>query len=188
MPRPRKTVEQLKLSGTYQANKGRYAARLNAKEASNDLHSVHATRFRAPRHFSKEERAAHKEIMTTCPGLIEADRLLIEIAAVILARQRAGVAKTSELNKLASLLEKFRARVATASATTPSDTTITGDYTDRNIIRSQQLLSGQLSRDEYIRLEEADAAQLTGDDKTWAEFFRDDDLFQYDNSLKKIRS
>jgi hypothetical protein len=58
--------------------------------------------------------------MTTCPGLCEADRLLVEVAAVILARQRAGVAKASELNKLASLLEKFRSRVATTSAVAPA--------------------------------------------------------------------
>src|SRR5437899_6606757 len=110
MPRPRKTVEQLKLSGTYQLNKGRYADRLDAESTSGVPHTVQAVRFRAPKHFTPEQRDAHKEIMTTCPGLTVADRLLIEVAAVILARQREGVAKTSELNKLASLLERFRAR------------------------------------------------------------------------------
>jgi len=122
--RRRLTLEEAKLSGAYEHNKARFADRLAAPE----LQSMQPVRFRAPKHFNTAERAAHREIMATCSGVTEADRLLVEVAAVLLAKQRAGTAKPSELNKLAGLLERLRSRVvAMPAAPGPSVSTLSGE-------------------------------------------------------------
>lgn len=111
------------MSGTYQQNKGRYALRMAEEQSQATSHTVQPVRFRSPRHFTPAERAAHNEIMSTCTGLTEADRLLVEITAQLLARQRAGTTRTSETNKLVGLLERLRSRTVTpapAKAVKPS--------------------------------------------------------------------
>jgi len=125
MPRPRKSIEQLKLSGTFQANKGRYRHLLDDGKTAPALHSMQPVRFRAPRHFSKEEKAAHREILCSMSGLTETDRLLVEVCAQLLVKQRAGIAKPSESNKLLTTLEKLRSRaasIAQSASTAATDT------------------------------------------------------------------
>jgi hypothetical protein len=143
MPRPRKTLEQLALSGTLTHNKNRYRHLLNEEQPQANLQSVQPVRFRSPKHFNTDERAAHKEIMGTLPGVTEADRLLVELCSQLLAKQRAGNAKTSEINKLVGTLEKLRSRSASVAVSTPASS---NDDEEED------------EWDEFIREDEEDAA------------------------------
>lgn len=173
MGRPRKSIEELKISGTFAHNRKRYegAPVPSAPSADEPL-------GRPPRYFTKEQKAAWKEITDTCPGLTVADRLLVEVASQMLAKQRAGQAKASESNRLMVTLEKLRSRSASAAAIAqyadmPSTVSVNpapenesemivtgGDYYDREAMRKQMIADGRMSREQYYNEQNLELDEL----------------------------
>jgi hypothetical protein len=103
MPTPKKTLAELKLSGTFQQNKRRY------EHLSNPVVTIQLPVGRPPAHLEAGEKAVWTELVRVAhPGLLaRSDRLILEIAAKLIVRMRTSDAKTSELNALLSVLGKM---------------------------------------------------------------------------------
>jgi hypothetical protein len=99
--RPRKSLQELKLSGTYQQNKKRYEAVASAPPAK--------PLGRVPSYLTKEEKACWKEISSDL-ALAFGDRLALEVAAKLLAKSRVEVLKPSTLNNLSKQLDRLKAK------------------------------------------------------------------------------
>jgi hypothetical protein len=94
MPTPKKTLAELKLSGTFQQNKRRY------EHLTNPVVTIQLPVGRPPAHLEAGEKAAWAELVRVAHSglLTRSDRLILEIAAKLIVRMRMGDAKTSELN------------------------------------------------------------------------------------------
>ena len=105
MPAPRKSINELALSGTLSNNRGRYAARIEA-ETSKATKAATGPLGRVPSHLSKEEKACWRQIVQSVRAgvLGQSDRLMVEVASQLMAKQRRGKAKVAELNRLVSIL------------------------------------------------------------------------------------
>ena len=92
MPTPRKTIEELRLTGTYQRNKGRYASRLSVGAVLSPI-------GRPPGHLSTNDKVTWAELVKQAPvGLLtKHDRIVLELVTKMIVRMRTGVMKTSEL-------------------------------------------------------------------------------------------
>jgi len=103
MPTPKKTLAELKLTGTYQTNKKRYEHLLNP------VATIQLPIGPPPSHMLATEKAIWRELVRTAhPGLLaRSDRLTLEIAAKLIVRMRTSDAKTSELNALMTVLAKL---------------------------------------------------------------------------------
>ncbi|RSL15569.1 hypothetical protein EDE15_1060 [Edaphobacter aggregans] len=115
MPTPRKTIQELMLSGTYQQNKGRYKARIEAEMAAQAAQSAKpptAAIGRAPAHLTADEKKVWAEIVKQSPALSHSDRLLVEVAVKLTVKLRTDGLKSAEMTKLISLLEAFKGGVA----------------------------------------------------------------------------
>jgi hypothetical protein len=102
MPTPRKSIQELMLTGTYQRNKGRYQARLSVGTILNPI-------GRPPNHLSTNEKVTWAEIAKQAPpGLLtKSDRISLEIVTKMVVKMRTGVMKVSELSSLIAILGKF---------------------------------------------------------------------------------
>jgi phage terminase small subunit len=103
MPTPRKSIEQLKLTGTYQMNKARYEHRLNP------VPTIQLPVGRPPAHLPALERAVWAEVVRSVPeGLLgRPDRLVLEVATRLIIKMRTGAAKPSEVGALLNVLAKL---------------------------------------------------------------------------------
>jgi len=103
MPTQRKSLTQLAESGTLGRNKGRYAARIAAQSV------VIPPIGQVPGHLSPAEKAAWAEIVKSAPAglLSRPDRIIVELAAKLISRLRAGDSKASELNLLLNILGRI---------------------------------------------------------------------------------
>jgi hypothetical protein len=103
MPTPRKNIEQLKLSGTFQMNKKRYEHRLAT------VPTIQLPVGRPPTHLGAAERLVWAELVRVAhPGLLtRSDRLILEIATKLVIRMRTTDPKTSEVNALMNVLAKL---------------------------------------------------------------------------------
>jgi len=103
MPTPRKSIEQLKLSGSYQQNKKRYDNRLTT------VPTIQLPVGRPPTHLLPAERLVWAELVRVAhPGLLaRSDRLALEVATKLVIRMRTTDAKTSEVNALMNVLAKL---------------------------------------------------------------------------------
>jgi|ERR1700678_718556 len=103
MPTPKRTLAELKLSGTYQQNKKRY------DHLANPVVTIQLPIGRPPVHLQAAEKAAWAELVRVAhPGLLtRSDRLILEIAAKLIVRMRTSDAKTSEFNALLGVLAKL---------------------------------------------------------------------------------
>jgi hypothetical protein len=103
MPTPKKTLAELKLSGTFQQNKRRY------EHLTNPVATVQLPIGRPPAHLATTERAVWAELVRVAhPGLLtRSDRLLMEVAAKLIVRMRTLDVKTSELNALMNVLARM---------------------------------------------------------------------------------
>ncbi|MBB5331793.1 hypothetical protein [Tunturiibacter gelidoferens] len=124
MARPRKTLEELKLSGTFQQNKARYSHMLPSAEPT-AAHPATEGLGEPPSHLkAADKKAWHEVVAMTFPGTLEQkDRLLVEIASQLLVKQRAGTIKVAELKQLTTILTGFqsRSRATTSVAPTPNE-------------------------------------------------------------------
>jgi phage terminase small subunit len=103
MPTPKKTLAELKLSGTFQQNKRRY------EHLTNPVATIQLPIGRPPAHLQAAEKAVWAELVRVAhSGLLSrSDRLILEIAAKLIIRMRTSDAKTSEFNALLSVLAKM---------------------------------------------------------------------------------
>jgi phage terminase small subunit len=103
MPTPRKSIEQLKLSGSYQQNKKRYDNRLTT------VPTIQLPVGRPPTHLEAAEKAVWAELVRVAhPGLLaRSDRLILEVATKLVVRMRTTDTKTSEVNALMNVLAKL---------------------------------------------------------------------------------
>lgn len=115
MPRPRKPTTLLALSGGLDKNPGRYADRALEPVEQRALGD-------APGHLEAPQRAAWAEIERISPEgvLTHADRLIVELAAVLLAKfRRAGeLMPLAEVTRLQSILGELGLTPATRSKVT----------------------------------------------------------------------
>ena len=113
MARPRKSLQALKLSGTYAQNKKRYEARPDAPTPG-PLKPL----GRAPSYLTKEERACWKEIAGSGADAVLSfgDRLALEVVSKLLAKSRREELKPSQLSSLSKQLEKLKSKGQQASA------------------------------------------------------------------------
>jgi hypothetical protein len=103
MPKPRKSIQELMLSGTYQVNKRRYEHRLNP------VATVQLPVGTAPRHLQATERAVWAEVVRSAPeGLLgRPDRIVLEVAARLIVKMRTGEYKPSDVGALLNVLTKL---------------------------------------------------------------------------------
>jgi phage terminase small subunit len=103
MPIARKSLAELKLSGTYERNRKKYDTRLNLVPV------ITAPIGTAPRHLQATERAVWAEVIRSAPiGLLgRPDRIILEVASRLIPRMRAGDLKPSELGVLLNILNKL---------------------------------------------------------------------------------
>jgi hypothetical protein len=103
MPTPRKSIAELKLSGTYQTHKARYEHRLNP--VSTVLSPIGA----APRHLATLERAVWAEVVKNAPeGLLgRPDRIVLEVASRLIVKLRTGEYRPSDVGALLNVLTKL---------------------------------------------------------------------------------
>ena len=103
MRTPKKSLAELKLSGTFQQNKKRY------EHLTDPVVTIQLPVGRPPAHLQAAEKAAWAELVRVAhPGLLtRSDRLILEIAAKLIVRMRTSDAKTSEFNALLSVLAKL---------------------------------------------------------------------------------
>jgi hypothetical protein len=113
LARPRKSLQELKLSGTYAQNKKRYEARPDALTPA----PVRPL-GRAPSYLTKEERACWKEIAGSGADAVLSfgDRLALEVVSKLLAKSRREELKPSQLSSLSKQLEKLKSKGQQASA------------------------------------------------------------------------
>jgi phage terminase small subunit len=103
MPTPRKSLSELKLSGTYQMNKARY------KRLTDPVGVISLPVGRPPGHLLDAERTIWAEVVKNAPeGLLgRPDRIIIEVCCKLIAQMRTADLKISELNALISTLSKL---------------------------------------------------------------------------------
>jgi hypothetical protein len=108
MPAPRVPTSLLEIRGAFEHNPERRKDRENEPKPTGSLGP-------APRTFKKEEKKIWKELQEIVPPgvLTNADRWTVEIACVLMARQRAGTITSSDLGKLIALMSRM--------AMTPAD-------------------------------------------------------------------
>jgi hypothetical protein len=95
MPRPRKSLDALKLSGTFQKTKGRYSGR---REIDNrDLGEP-------PKWLSPAARSAWREMVPTLPWLRQSHRGIVAITSLLAAKMRTGELGMSGMNLLRQCL------------------------------------------------------------------------------------
>jgi hypothetical protein len=119
MPAHRKTLKELAESGTLQRHLGTYKGRIEAQKAKDALiasvpdtalaKGTRALPKRAPGHFSKEAKAAWREIVASAPegSLVASDALQLEITAKLLVKSRTQDLKPTTMNQLAIQLAKW---------------------------------------------------------------------------------
>src|SRR5258707_343216 len=103
MPKPRKSIQELMLSGTYQMNKRRYEHRLNP------VSTVQLPIGTAPRHLQAIERVVWAEIVRSAPeGLLgRPDRIVLEVATRLIVKLRSGEYRPSDVGALLNVLGKL---------------------------------------------------------------------------------
>jgi len=103
MARPRKSIAELQLTGTYQAHPGRYKAVSATKPIIKLPIGV------APKHLQATERAIWVEVVKNAPeGLLgRPDRLVLEIATRMIAKIRTGEFKASDVGHTMRILSKL---------------------------------------------------------------------------------
>jgi hypothetical protein len=108
MARPRKTLQELKLTGTYQQNKSRYADRVPVPAPKVAAHGTDD--LSPPSHLKAAAKKAWLEVVAMFPlgTLGQTDRLMVEIASQLLVKQRAGTIKVAELKQLTTILTGFQ--------------------------------------------------------------------------------
>lgn len=115
MSRPRKPTALLAISGGLDKNPGRYADRAFEPVEQRALGE-------APGHLGAPQRAAWAEIERIAPAgvLTHADRIIVELAAVLLARfRRAGeLMPVAEVTRLQSILGDLGLTPSTRSKVT----------------------------------------------------------------------
>ena len=115
MPATRKPTAILALNGTLAHNPGRYADRASEPQDDRDLGPP-------PLHLAPEACVAWREIAEIAPArvLAMADRLIVELASVLLAQFRAEGATLSDqkIRRLESVLGQLGMTPATRSKVT----------------------------------------------------------------------
>ena len=119
MARPRTPTNILEMRGAFKNQRGRKEARANEP-------IVYEPLGEPPTTFNEQELTGWNDIVRTAPAgvLTEADRLAVETAARLLARERAGMNTPAEGRRFDSFLSKFgmtpsdRSRVSVAVPTT----------------------------------------------------------------------
>jgi len=103
MRTPKKSLAELKLSGTFQQNKKRY------EHLTDPVVTIQLPVGRPPAHLQAAEKAAWAELVRVAHSglLTRSDRVILEIAAKLIVRMRTSDAKTSEFNALLSVLAKL---------------------------------------------------------------------------------
>jgi hypothetical protein len=105
MPRPRKTLAQLRASGTLAANPGRYAQRVNATPLPTNKLKV------PPKYFDVEEKRTWMAIVDAAPqgALANSDVFAIELTTKLLCKLRNSLAlpRPSELTLLLNALSRL---------------------------------------------------------------------------------
>jgi hypothetical protein len=107
MARLRKSLSELKMSGTFQVNKKRYEDRMGSTKLTLPVKPLPK---RVPGHLSKDAKAAWREIVNSMPeGTLTADdSLTLEVTAKLVAKSRTEDLKPAQLNQIANLLIKLR--------------------------------------------------------------------------------
>jgi len=103
MARPRKSIAELQLTGTYQAHPGRY----KAISASKPI--IKLPIGKAPTHLQTTERAIWAEVVRNAPeGLLgRPDRIVLEVATRLIAKIRTGEFKASDVGHTVRILAKL---------------------------------------------------------------------------------
>ena len=102
MPKPRKTIQALAMSGSLKTNPGRYAGRFNAPTSSSPLGAP-------PEDLTPRERAAWDKIVATCPlgVLTAADEGIVELTARLWVQAAAPIATASTRTAFARCLQQL---------------------------------------------------------------------------------
>ena len=102
MPAHRKPTALLKGTGSFDHNRGRYAARLTEPTPAGPLGPP-------PKHFDKAHGALWREIASAAAPrvLTSSDAWLVELACSLMHQQRAGTASAAGLSLLTTLLGKM---------------------------------------------------------------------------------
>jgi hypothetical protein len=107
MPTPRKSIEELKLSGTYQMNKSRYKHLLDVPKPIKV--APKSPLGKAPAHLGGPERTIWAEVVKAAPKgrLTRSHRVAVEVLVGLITKLRGGTIKPGEVNTLLATLTKF---------------------------------------------------------------------------------
>ena len=113
MGRPRKSLSELKMSGTYQVNKKKYSHLLEAP-----IPAPVRPLGRVPAYLTKDEKACWKEIAGSGADVVLGfgDRLSLEVVSKLLAKSRREELKPGQLTSLSNQLAKLQSKGQAASA------------------------------------------------------------------------
>lgn len=98
----RKTTAELTLTGALDAKPSRYGNR-------NSEPTPTAALGKAPKHFTREQKAIWREIESQCPPdvLFSSDRITLELICTLITKLRAGTIKGMEQHLLLSSLQQL---------------------------------------------------------------------------------
>jgi hypothetical protein len=141
--RPRKSIEQLALSGTLKNNKGRYKKQIAEATPSAVIAltvPTPATVPDPPGKLTKIEREIWDELAPTLSLTSPADLLQLSIACKLARKMRSNQANSNEMGQLNNILDKLRPKV-TASVATPKPVSLPIE------------LQPKMSKAQYLELE-----------------------------------
>jgi hypothetical protein len=107
MPTRPKTLDELRLSGTFQNNPSRYRHLIEPHKAS--MTAPKLPLGPAPKHLDAPGKAIWAELLRSAPkhSLSKSHRLTLEILVGLIAKLRAGTIKVGELNTMLTMLTRL---------------------------------------------------------------------------------